>query len=133
MSGKPAPVVSLHESPGPGIAAAQNGPAKPAADESGLTPSSTGAPGPDSAAAGRQSPRFVLQIHSFRKKQPAEESLAPLERTGDPVLVKFIGSGAGPGWFAVYVGPFDDLATAKEKASVLRAGGYSPVIRRISR
>ena len=79
------------------------------------------------AAGNPQGGKYSVQVHSFRTNSLATEARRPLEAAGFTCFIKFFPGNAG--WYAVFVGPFEDLNTAREKSAEFRTRGLAPVIR----
>jgi general secretion pathway protein A len=69
---------------------------------------------------------YLIQVHSFKSRQVADETIAKMRRDGYPALIRSRGA-----WSVIFVGPFGDYESARESAAEL-AGKYgaSPIIRR---
>lgn len=73
---------------------------------------------------------YVLQVYSFRTMGRAEESAGELKGMSFPSFVVHQPGTEDEGWYVVYVGPFNDLETARRTGSGLQAAtGTSPVLR----
>jgi general secretion pathway protein A len=91
-------------------------PVPPAEKASIIEPAATGVPGSG----------YVLQIYSFRTDQLARSALPQLVEGGYTPYVSLTDSG----WYAVFAGPYEDLAAARDAAATLRDRGISVLIRR---
>ena len=73
-------------------------------------------PGSDPATAGD---RYILQIHSLKTRDNADDALAQLQSNGFPGFVKLLETADGRSWYVVYAGPYDALPRAREDAAAL--------------
>ncbi len=105
-------------------------PESKAAEPPGLSPQPAAAPTPPIEAKKKIDPQYYLQVYSFRTDSQAKAALAELQNAGYPSLSRLSTKGAGAGWFGVYVGPFEDLDSARQNVSRLRRRTrVSPVLR----
>jgi len=63
---------------------------------------------------------FLLQVHSLVTMQEADVAVTELQRMGYPALQRLITNTDSSRWHVVYVGPFDDLPSARQTADLLR-------------
>ncbi len=75
---------------------------------------------------------IVVQVHSFRSQPEAKWGAAILERSGYTSFTRYQTNVDGTSWHVVYVGPFEELAGARQTLQALRATGLDPVVRIIS-
>ncbi len=75
--------------------------------------------------------KYVVQVSSFREEREAEAASRELTASGFVSFVKFQKTGVDGGWFGVYVGPYDELAAARQTASTIESTrAVSPIVRR---
>lgn len=69
---------------------------------------------------------YSIQVHSFKSRQVADETVSRMQKDGYPVHIRPRGA-----WFVIFVEPFGDYESARESAAEL-AGKYgaTPIIRR---
>lgn len=73
---------------------------------------------------------YFLQVHSFRNNEEAVENAKELKEMNLSSFVQHHAVEGDSGWYAVYVGPFEDAETARHVDSQIRmAIGASPVLR----
>lgn len=109
--------------PSPPAPAAEN---KRAVPDEGTKPTAAN-PAPDSAPK----EGFFLQVASFRNRDSANAQSEDLASDGFPCFVRLDRAGVHGDWFGVYIGPYDDLAAARQVAADLRAAkSLSPILRR---
>ncbi len=123
------------ERPAPPSMASGTAPA-PSPERAGSTP----ARAPETSGATRAAPRpeaasrpgarvpgtYSIQVHSFKSRQVADETVLKMRQGGYSVQIMARGT-----WNVIYVGPFTDYESAKAAAAeVARKYGSSPIIRR---
>jgi general secretion pathway protein A len=93
-------------------------------------PATVSTPPPRAASPARASVpgTYSIQVHSFKSRQVADEAVSRLQRDGYQVHVTPRGA-----WFVIFVGPYGDSESARERAAELaQRYGSSPIIRRAS-
>jgi general secretion pathway protein A len=95
----------------------------------GNAPRTTSAATPPEALSGAPSQArgtYLIQVHSFKSRQVADEAVAKMRQDGYPAHIRPDGA-----WFVVFVGPFSDAASARASAAeIVQAYGASPIIHR---
>jgi general secretion pathway protein A len=59
---------------------------------------------------------FSLQVHSLTTQEDAKRAVADLRQKGYPAYQNLITNRDDTRWYVVYLGPFDDIETARETA-----------------
>ncbi len=118
------PPVASRASPTPPAEASGTVPIRPP-DAPKATPA-TPPPQVASGKQGRTQSTYTIQVHSFKSRQVADETISKMKRDGYPVHLRSSGA-----WFVILMGPFGDYESARVSAGEV-AGKYgaSPIIRR---
>ena len=71
---------------------------------------------------------YSIQVHSFKSRPVADETVSQMRQDGFEVNIRPRGA-----WFVIFVGPFGDAESARERAAEIASKyGASPIIRRSS-
>ncbi len=88
-------------------------------------------------AAAKGTPRqlsktgYILQISSHRELKEAESASQRLKGSGYPSFVIYQPTGIRSEWYGVYIGPYEEITTARKVASTLKSTGMAaPILRR---
>jgi general secretion pathway protein A len=88
------------------------------------------APEPEPSSQPGDPRNYILQVHSLKTQRQADAAVVDLENKGFPTLLSLEEGRDMKDWYVVFVGPYADLAIAREQAMILQGReSLSPIIR----
>lgn len=84
-------------------------------------------PEPVAPPASKAQGNYRIQVYSLKDKAEAEQHVDELKKSGFNAFLKKAVS-AGQDWYIVYVGPFNDINSAKVNLKALKFSGRQPIL-----